>query len=389
MRSRTLLPTLAGAAIGAVLFNARPALADLPVFDFAVDGAIGLLQTAVTDAVTNIGTQISNTVTQLDTDVSQLLTNGFTQEANYAKAQVGAQQQIADAQDTAMARFDRDLRNAQIRDEQTPSPQACLAIDDGQSVAAASAQSWSVAAAIANVTDPRGEAGPNTPAFYGQGQASGAAGALHFGRYCSQTEQQAGLCTLSQLQNADQRAGSLFGTDTYPDQNGVNAANDFATMLIQPVAPAALRGDQLTSVNGQDAVMRRRSYNARMSLARSVLSYAIGLQTPSVVLTAQQQQEMQNEGLQATQNGSWMQAVSLEVNRRLDGVTWAASLQAMPPAAVEREIAIQLALGNYLAVQNFRVQLFNAVVSAAHFATTEERSFLPTTEMPTLSMAGN
>ena len=389
MRSHTFLPAIAGVVVGAVLFNAGPALADLPVIDVVTDGILTLLQNAVTSAISNIGSQITGAVTHMETSVNQLLTDGFTQQANYAKAQVGAQQQIADAQDLAMARIDRDLRNAQIRDEQTPSPQACLAIDDGQSVAAASAQSWSVAAAIANVTDPRGEAGPGTPAFLGQGQASQAAAQLHLARYCSPTEQQAGLCSASQLPNADQRASSLFGTDTYPDQNGVNAANDFATTLIEPIVPAALRGDQLTSVNGQDAASRRRGYNARMSLARSVLSYAIGLQTPSVVLTTQQQQEMQNEGLQPTQNGSWMQALSLEVNRRLDGVTWAASLQAMPPAAVEREIAIQLALSNYLAVQNFRVQLFNAAVSAAHFATTEERGFLPTTPMPTVSMAGN
>ena len=389
MPRHAVLPALAGLVAGAVLFTAAPALADLPVIDFTTDGILALLQNAVTSAVNNIGNQITSEVTHMETSVNQLLTDGFTQQANYSKAQIGAQQQIADAQDLAMARFDRDLRNAQIRDEQTPSPQACFAIDNGQSVTAASAQSWTVAAAIANVTDPRGEAAPNTPAFYGQGQASQAAAQMHLARYCSPTEQQAGLCTLSQLPNADQRASSLFGTDTYPDQNTVNAANDYATTLIEPIVPAALRGDQLTAVNGQDAAMRRRGYNARMSLARGVLSYAIGLQTPSVVLTAEQQGEMQNEGLQPIQTGSWLQALSLEVNRRIDDAGWAASLQAMPPATVEREIAIELALNNYLAVQNYRVQLMNAVVSAAHLATTEERSFPPTTQMPTVSMAGN
>ena len=386
MRTRTAL--LAGVAVGAVLFTALPALADLPVIDFATDTILTALQDAVTNAITSIGSQITGAVTHMETSVNQLLTDGFTQQSNYAKAQVSAQRQIVDAQDTAMARFDRDMRNAEIRDEHTPSPQACFAVDNGQSVAAASGQSWQVATAITSVTDTRGEAGPNTPAFFGQGQASQAAAQLHLARYCSPTEQQAGLCTLGQKPNADQRASSLFGPDTYADQDAVNAANDYATTLIQPIVPAALRGDQLTSANGQDAAGRRRGYNARMSLARDVVSYAVGLQAPSVVLTAEQQQEMQNEGLQPAQNGSWLQALSLEVNRRFDDAGWAASLQAMPPATVAREIATELALSNYLAMQTFRVQLVNAVVSAAHLATDAERSVPSTTQMPTVSMAG-
>ena len=64
-------------------------------------------------------------------------------------------------------------------------------------------------------------------------------------------------------------SSSLFGAGTYPDQTSVVAAKDYAINLIEPVAPGALRGDQLASVAGQDAAMRRRSYNARMSLAQS------------------------------------------------------------------------------------------------------------------------
>lgn len=389
----TLLATATGVVIGAGLFGAVPALADMPTIDVTTDGILSALQTAVTNAISSMEKSVTNALTDLGNpnSVSSLLRSGFTQAANYAKAQVGAQQQIADASNLAMARFTRDVRNSEIRDEQTPNVQNCTALDSGQVLTAASLQGWRTSETIGKVMDPRGEALPGTPAFYGAGQAMQAAGLVHLSRYCSPTEAQAGLCTVvpAALQNADQRASSLFGDDNLGGQSGVNAANDFGTNLIQPIVPAALRGDQLTSINGQDAAARRREYNARMSLARTAIDLAIGQQTPGVVLTPQQKQQLTNQGLPVPASGSWLQALSLEVTRRISDVGWAAGLQAMPPASVEREIATELALSNYLALQNYRVTLLHATLAAAQLAATEEASFKPTTPMPSPSIAAN
>ncbi|MEA2728370.1 MAG: hypothetical protein QOF70_2845 [Acetobacteraceae bacterium] len=393
MNHKTFLATAAGIMLGGVLFNAAPALADLPTIDITTDGILTALQSAVTGAINSMEKSVTDSLTSLanPASVSSLLTAGFTQMANYSKASVGAQQQITDASNTAMARFQRDIRNSQIRDQQTPNVQNCTALDSGQVVTAASLQGWRTGQTIEAVMDPRGEAVIGTPAYYGAGQAMEAAGQVHLSRYCSTTDAEAGLCTAAATatQNADQRASSLFGADNLIDQNGVNAANDFGTNLIQPIVPAALRGDQLTSINGQDAAARRREYNARMSLARSVVNLAIGQQTPGVILTAQQQQLLTNEGLTPPASGSWLQALSLEATRRISDVTWAAGLQAMPPASVEREIATELALSNYLAMQQYRVSLLHATIAATQLSATEETNFHPTTEMPSPPMAAN
>ena len=393
MSRRAILATASGILIGGVLFNAVPARADLPTIDITTDGILAALQTAVTEAISTMQKGVTDALTDLGNpeSVSSLLTAGFTQMANYVKAQVGAQQQIADASNTAMARFGRDVRNSEIRDEQPPNVQNCTALDSGQVVTAASLQGWRTAQTIGGVMDPRGEALIGTPAYFGAGQAMQAAGLVHINRYCSSTEAEAGLCAAAapEKQNADQRASSLFGTDNLIDQDGINAANDFGTNLIQPIVPAALRGDQLTSINGQDASGRRRSYNARMSLARNAINLAIGQQTPGVTLTAEQQQLLTNAGLTPPASGSWLQALSLEVTRRISDVSWAAGLQAMPPASVEREVATELALGNYLALQNYRVTLLNATISAAQLAASEEGRFHTTTPMPSPSIAAN
>lgn len=393
---RQLLRTAAAVALGGVLFNAAPARAEWPTFDAITHFLLTQAQNAITtavgnveNAVTNIGATIGNKITGMQTSLEDVLKNGFTQNANYAKAQVGAQQQIVDASNTVNALFHRSVRNAQIRDEHTASPQFCKAADGGQAQVAASISSFSVARAISVIDDRRGEAVEGTPSYYGTAQGVQAINRLHWGRYCSAEEAKAGLCTQSSLPNADQQAANLFGTGTYDGQDAVNAANDVKTNLIQPLVPAALRGDQLTSTTGQEAAVRRRSYNARMSLAKTVLGYAVAIQTPSVALTTTQKAQLTAQGLPAPDKGSWLTAVTLEVNRRMADPGWHTALQAMPPASVQREIAVQMALSNYLSLHNYRVALYQAALSATRVAQTEEQAFQQAVQMPTPDMASN
>ncbi|SFK80104.1 hypothetical protein [Methylocapsa palsarum] len=396
-KSSLLTSAAAGVLVGAFVFGASPARSQMAVIDWA--------SIAIQNALQSIQNQMSNTLNTItrqlgltgplgsilgdatNGSVTALLQQGFTQNANYSRAQVSAGQQIVDGALTSNARFSRDMRNAQIRDEHTANPLHCASLDNGQTIVAGAGEAFKVAAAIQNVTDPRGEGGPHQPAHEGYAQAIGAINQLHLSRYCDQNEADAGLCSLSQTPNADLRAISLFGPGTLPGQAGVNAANDYATNLVQGIVPAALRGEQLTSSIGMEAAARRREYNARMSLARGVLSYAISTQAPSVTLSDAQKTQMQNEGMTPVDTGSWYQALMLDAERRYSDVNWAAQLQTMPPAAVERELAHELAATNYLLAHLFKIDLFNATTNAALLAATEEHHFQPPGRMPTPSMS--
>jgi hypothetical protein len=394
-KSRLRLST-SGVLTGALLLAVSPASAQMPVFDgvnYALQGAIKLIEQTMSNALSSITNQLTATG-PLGTilgdikngSLTTILVQGFTQNANYAKAQVDAQSQLVDGALTSHARFSRDMRNAQIRDEHTTSSLHCVALDAGQTVTASSGSSWKVTQSISDVADNRGEAGPSQPAFYGQSQAVAAIAQLHFSRYCSQAEATAGLCSLSTAPNADQRASTLFGTGTLAGQAGVNAANDFATNLIEPIVPAALRGDQLTSETGRDAAVRRHAYNARVSLARHVLNYAIGIQSPSVPLNATQQAQMTNDGLTAATTGSWLQVMTLEAERRVSDINYGAQLQAMTPAAVDREIVLELGATNYLLTQLLRVNVMHASTAAAHLANDVEHDFVPAAPLATPSI---
>jgi len=193
MQKSRLLLSASGVLTGALLFGASPALAQMPVFDnlnYALQGAIKAIESTMSDTLTNITKQLGSTG-PLGTilgdvqngSITTLLMQGFTQNANYAKAQVDAQSQLVDGALTSHARFERDMRNAQIRDEHTTSSLHCTAIDAGQTITASSGSSWKVAQSISDVADNRGEAGPNQPAFYGQSQAVAAIAAGVLGEY--------------------------------------------------------------------------------------------------------------------------------------------------------------------------------------------------------------
>ena len=165
------------------------------VTDPSEDTVIGILQTAVTNAISTMMNNITSSITGLQTSLNDILTKGFTQEANYQKAQVGALEGMTDASNTANAQFLRSIRNAQVRDQHILSPEACIALNSGQSMTAAAVQAAKVSAAISNVMDGRGEGVSGTPAWSGQGQAMAAISQLHWQRYCNQDEAQDGLCT--------------------------------------------------------------------------------------------------------------------------------------------------------------------------------------------------
>lgn len=345
------------------------------VSEAAVVAAIKALQSFMGEKLNKVGENITNSLNDMTNpnSVSSMIRDAATQEANYAKGQVAAQSRIADAQNTAMAAFMRRQQETGIRDEHMMSPEFCSGLDSQQATMAAARASRSALGAITTIVEPRGEAAKGTPSYYGRAQGVDANTNFHLRRYCSQEDVDAGLCSaVSRMANADQRASTLFIADTLSSDGGVDAANDYSTTLIQPVAPAAIRGEQASSTMGREQMLQRRAYNARMSLARFIMAFITSLETPSVSLTSEQKKEMQAEGLQPLDRASWLQAMSLEVNRRVSSVSWNASLQAMPTASVLREIATELAQSNYLAMQNYRLGLYQASVGATGIAQTEE-----------------
>lgn len=370
MRKLSLLAgTALGIAAGATLFSARPAWADLPVIDIITDRLLQTLNDLTNQAIDQVQTAV--------TGVSTTLTRATDQVTRNIRATVGAQEQIQDGSNTAMATYQRNLRNADIVANHVVTPAACLALDGGQSISVSGRQADTFSRNVGAITNLRGEAGPATPAWEGAGQAAMANVQQHLARYCSTADVQAGLCgAVSPLENADQRADSFIGAPTYADQATINAANDYVTTLLQPVPPGALRGDPRKSMAGLQEEEDRRNYNANMSLARKVATDIFASHAPTVQLTQEQQQQLRAEGRPELQTASWYDALGLEVTRRYGSQAWAASLEQMPSAPVVlREVAREQALGNYMALKTYQRLDQIAAMAAAQLAATATGRF--------------
>ena len=103
-RSNFIAFAAVGIACGSILYSAAPAYADLPVIDPAsiaeeikqLAQETGILN--VIQEVQSIDKGISSAIgTTTYGSTNTLLQEGFTQEANYSKASIGAMQNITDA----------------------------------------------------------------------------------------------------------------------------------------------------------------------------------------------------------------------------------------------------------------------------------------------------
>lgn len=337
---------------------------------------------AVGSKVAAMQSALQGKLQSVQTALNSQLAAGFTQTSNYMKAQVGAQEQIANANNDINLVALRQFRDAHIRDQHVVTPQACDSLTNGQSAVAGQIQTAAITGAIESVTDARSEAGPGTPSYAGIGQGTAAINIVHNEYFCSANDAAAGLCTASQTPDADQHAASLLGASTYAGTSAVDTANDYATMLIQPVAPAAIRGSQLASLSGQSAVVWRRHYNAEMSLARRVTTDVLASHTPSIQLTDVQKQELVSEGKTPVSTASWYEALSLDVNRRESNVSWHAALEEEPKKSVLVEIADELAQSNYIGLANFKLGQNVEMLDAALLADQAQTQLPPPASVP-------
>jgi hypothetical protein len=369
-RTAILSTAAIGVLLGATILRPPKAHA---LFGSSIVALIAAVNTVASD-VTSVGSAVTKMQSAIESklesefgytsksggDLRTTLQDGFNQNANYAKAAVGANEQVVDGELADQATQNLQNHQIQIEDNHVLTPQACNALTNGQSIVVGSHQTGSIANDIESVTDPVTLAAPGAPSSDSISEGIASINALHDARYCSAQDIAAGLpCKngLSPDPDADQEATSLIGVETYPSQTAVTAANDYSQTLIEPYAPAALRGEELTSLKGQFAIVKRRQYNAQMSLARRVATDVLATRTPSVDLTATQQAEQTALGMPQTQTASWLGALTLAVDRRESSVSWHASLESDPNAkTVLVSVADELAQSNYIALHRLKAQ---------------------------------
>lgn len=364
--------SVAIAVLLVVSFSIGQVLAPAPARAFGIDigpilAAISAAQSALSTATNTAKEVLNNTLGGIDGDLGK----GFGQLTNYLKGQVGAQQQIADANNMVQAELAKEVRHAEIQDLHAVNRQDCLNLEGGQAQIVAARQASDVAVALDVAKGARTRAEKGTPSWEGGGQASQANNNAHFSKYCDDAEADAGLCKLpdATMKGADQAATSMFTPPVYHGQDAIDRANAYGVTLIEPVAPAAQRGSAITSTAGQQQLPFRRSYNAALHLAHMIVDHVLSQRAETITLSAAQKAEAQREGLTVTDQGSSWEATELEINRKYSGTDWQADLQAM---SSDKSVLIQIALldaqRNWLLWNAYKLQEMTAVADAKRLA---------------------
>lgn len=346
--------------------------APAPAQAFGIDigpilAAISTAQGAITAVTTTAQNVINGTLGLMNDKLGM----GVSQITNYLKGQIGAQQQIADANNMVQAELAKEVRHAEIQDLHAVNRQDCLNLEGGQAQVVAARQASDVAVALDVAKGARTRAEKGTPSWAGSGQGAQANNNAHLGKYCDDAEADAGLCKLPDdtMKGADQAATSMFTPLVYHGKDAMDRANAYAVTLIEPVAPGAQRGSAITSTAGQQELPFRRSYNAALHLAHMIADHVLSQRAETITLTAAQKAEAQREGLAVTDQGSSWEATELEINRKYSGTDWQADLQAMSSV---KSVLIQIALldiqRNYLLWNSYKLQEMTAVAEAKRLA---------------------
>lgn len=364
--------SVAIAVLLVVSFSIGQVLAPAPARAFGIDigpilAAISAAQSALSTATNTAKEVLNKTLGGIDGDLGK----GFGQLTNYLKGQVGAQQQIADANNMVQAELAKEVRHAEIQDLHAVNRQDCLNLEGGQAQIVAARQASDVAVALDVAKGARTRAEKGTPSWAGSGQGAQANNNAHLGKYCDDAEADAGLCKLPDdtMKGADQAATSMFTPLVYHGKDAMDRANAYAVTLIEPVAPGAQRGSAITSTAGQQELPFRRSYNAALHLAHMIADHVLSQRAETITLTAAQKAEAQREGLAVTDQGSSWEATELEINRKYSGTDWQADLQAM---SSDKSVLIQIALldaqRNWLLWNAYKLQEMTAVADAKRLA---------------------
>lgn len=379
LRLRSVIALALAFQVG-MIFAPRPAYAMFGIDVVPIVTAITTLQSAMNGVITTAQKVLNSSLGLINTGLG----NGFGQLSKLSVASITANQKIADANNIVQAQTLRDERNAQVRDQHAVNRQDCLNLQDGAATVVAARSGEQFAAALDGGKNRRTDARQGTPSWTGSGQAAQAANNHHFSKYCNDAEAEAGLCTAvaEAAINADQHAISLLGPSVYADQNGINQANDYAQGLIEPVAPPAMRGDAIRSPQGQSLLPERRAYGAALSLAHYVVDDVQGWRAPTVTLSTAQRAEAAREGRTDTEKGSALEALELDINRKLGGTDWQGDLQAMPS---DKSVLIQIALldaqRNQIMLAQLKLQQAQAMMQAAQLSTMERDRLARVTPM--------
>jgi hypothetical protein len=265
---------------------------------------------------------------------------------------VQTQQQVANATNTTMADFQTSLSEQQILRNHIVTPATCAAVDSSQAAAVGQQQAAITLDGVQNQLDRRGEGQPGTNGHEGWAQSRQSTLIGHVQAYCSDLDVENGLCNAAEpaaWQSRDQQARSLFSIPTF-NQDSSDAADAYATNLIEPAVPAAVRADQTKTQPGQDIMIARQQYNSGVSLARYVIADILASHAPTIsAVPPDLQRQRQFDGQPASDTASWWDATNLYL-RYHSTLTYHNALQRMGSAsAVDREIAQSINTANNIA----------------------------------------
>lgn len=291
-------------------------------------------------------TRINARTDRLELTLVETLKLHAGQVSAYITQQTTAIGRMFDAQNQSNAQIAREEAQVSATRDYIPSSNACETTSGVMGLQSAHINSdetayKATAAQVNRLTNSK-----NTPAQNGQAQDVAIRWERRLEKWCSSEKliDGKGICSGDvSNHNADLNPYSLFGKNTLETSTEQQAARDFITNLLVPVAPDPLPLKHIESDGDRRAHIKRLSAQSRLGLATSVLNASYAERLPSVNL-GEWARALLPERTDIPDNISLKELNSVLMRERYENPNYHISLQAMEPANLLREQVSQQAL---------------------------------------------
>ncbi len=324
---------------------------------------------------------IGRDIDEMEASIVEALRLQTGQLSGYQAQGTKAVIQALDAQTRLQAQTVREAHETRSKQAHRPVPHGCAAVTGLAGLAPSRAAAATAHGRATDVETARIANDPSVVAAAGSAADTAARFDAMVSTHCSAARMtgDAAVCGGDAvLHAADLRPANLFDRSTFRDRRALHTAIELSRNLAAPVVHDPLPLASAGTDQERRRVLLGRAADARTALASDYFAHARSLRAPGADLGAWAAAVVPSSGRDPARPVSRYELIETLASRRFDDPNWFVGLQAMPEAALLRELVTLQALSLMLDWERFRLDERRGAMDAARLGiATEDMRRLP------------
>ena len=311
---------------------------------------------------------VGRDIDEMEASIVEALRLQTGQLSGYQAQGTKAVVQALDAQTRLQAQTVREAHETRSRQAHRPVPNGCAAVTGLAGLGPSRAAADRARGRAADVETARIANDPSVVQAAGSAADTAARFDTMLSTHCSAARMagDAAACRgEAALHAADLRPANLFDRSTFADRQALHTAVELSRNLAAPIVHDPLPLASAGTDQERRRVLLGRAADARTALASDYFAHARSLRAPGADLGAWAAAVAPSPERDPARPVSRYELIETLASRRFDDPNWFVNLQAMPEAALLRELATLQAMSLMLDWERFRLDERRGAIDAA------------------------